>query len=620
LVRLANRSSDESEGYVLVGDVGGTNCRLALAGRRSTGAIELHHSKRFAVSEHAHFNDVVAAYLEAVDVKPKAGCFAFAGPKFDDEIRMTNLNWIVSEEELRTKFDLNTALVLNDFVAMAKGATVIPDDAFDVIISGALDYNNPVTVLGPGTGMGLSCIVPSRPLRIIPTEGGHVAFAPANDLEREVLAYWSSRIPFVSAETLISTAPGIVGAAELNETSVARDTVNHFCSMLGGFAGNAAVTQGAAGGVVIGGGVSRHIAKFIAGSEFVSRFKNRGGGSWYVENIPVRLIQLSEPLNPAPKVETSAYETIGAITTTRADLIDPSTPIEKLGGDYGWSEGPVWVSALDALLFTDVPKNTIWKFKAGEGITEFLSPSGATPPLADYTSSPGANGLIMLGDDHILLPDHGNRALYKMNVHTKDKALIIDRFKGKRFNSPNDAVLESQHGHLFFTDPPYGLKGQDESSAKELDFNGVYILRDTGEVELVVEDLTRPNGVILSPDEKTLYVANSDPEAALWMAYDVSSDDFTLRNPREILNVTADVKAGMPGLPDGMAMAEDGTIFATGPGGVLILSPEGEKLGLIETGTAIANVTFGGADGRDLYMTSHKFLARTRTKVKGYGF
>lgn len=300
-------------GLTLVGDVGGTNCRLALAERTENGRIALHHSERYTVAEHSHFNDVVAAFLKTHDVKPKAGAFAFAGPKFDDEIRMTNLNWIVSEEDLKMTFGFETAVVLNDFVAMANGATVLPDDGFDVLIPGKIDYTKPVAVLGPGTGLGVSFILPGDPLRIVPTEGGHTAFAPIDDLEAKILAYWSSRLPFVSAETLLSgpglirlhraiceimdrpyenmSAPDIVGAAELNETSVARLSVNQFCAILGGFAGNAAVTQGASGGVIIGGGVSRHISKFIAGSDFISRFKNRGSGSWYVKNIPVHLIQ-----------------------------------------------------------------------------------------------------------------------------------------------------------------------------------------------------------------------------------------------------------------------------------------------------------------------------------------
>lgn len=302
-----------SSNPILVGDVGGTNCRLALAERSPSGLIELRHCERFPVSEHAHFNDVVAAYLKTHGVKPKSGGFAFAGPKFDAEIQMTNLNWIVSEDDLRKKFELDSAVVVNDFVAMAKGATVIPDDGFDVLIPGDINYNKLVAVLGPGTGLGLSYILPGQPMRIMPTEGGHTAFAPGDELEVEILAYWAARLPFVSAETLLSgpglvrlytaicaimnhpnhnlSSPEIVSAAETDKTTAAWVSVNQFCSMLGGFAGNAAVTQGATGGVIIGGGVARHISKFISGSDFRARFKDRGPGSWYVKDIPVRLIQ-----------------------------------------------------------------------------------------------------------------------------------------------------------------------------------------------------------------------------------------------------------------------------------------------------------------------------------------
>jgi glucokinase len=303
----------EIDNPALVGDVGGTNCRLALASRNASGDLVLHHSERFPVVEYPHFNDVVAAYLDHHKIKVSRGAFAFAGPKFDDEIRMTNLNWIVSENELRSRFGLNAALVLNDWVAMASGATVIPDDGFDVIIPGKVNYNKPVTVCGPGTGMGVSFILPGRPPRIVPTEGGHTGFAPVGKLEVDILNYWAPKLPFLSAETFISgpgleriheaiceiegidcqklTAAEIVSAAELTKHSAARHTVTQFCSMLGGFAGNAAVTQGASGGVVLGGGVSRHIAPFIAGSDFISRFKDRGPGAWYVKDIPVRLIK-----------------------------------------------------------------------------------------------------------------------------------------------------------------------------------------------------------------------------------------------------------------------------------------------------------------------------------------
>ena len=317
-------------------------------------------------------------------------------------------------------------------------------------------------------------------------------------------------------------------------------------------------------------------------------------------------------------VEVTKFETVGSVTVTTSGLIDPNAKIEKLGGDYGWSEGPVWVEKLGAVLFTDVPGNTIWKYKDGEGLTEFMRPSGAAEPLPDYTSSPGANGLIMLDADHMIVPDHGNRTLWSQNIETQERTVLADKFEGKKLNSPNDAALHSS-GIIYFTDPPYGLKGQDDNPAKELDFSGVFALYPDGAMKLVDDSLARPNGIILSPDERTLYVANSDPATANWTAYDVSKTG-EVSNSRVIAEAFQDLKAGLRGNPDGMAMAEDGTIFATGPGGVWMLSPEGEKLGVISTGTGIANVTFGGSDGRDLYMTSHKFLARTRTKVKGHGF
>ena len=325
----------------------------------------------------------------------------------------------------------------------------------------------------------------------------------------------------------------------------------------------------------------------------------------------------------APKEETkidknaSSFETIGSVEAVSNTLISKDAKIEKLGGDHMWSEGPVWIKKGGYLLYTDVPGNVIYKFKEGQGITTWMSPSGHPDPKPSYTSSQGANGLSPLDDDHIIVPDHGNRTLYKLNLKSKAKTVLVDRFEGKKFNSPNDAVL-SKAGTIYFTDPPYGLVKQDDSEAKELAYNGVYALYPDGAVALLDDKLTRPNGIILSPDEQTLYVANSDPDDAKWMAYSLDENGMP-DDRREILNVTADVKAGAPGLPDGMAIDSQGNLYATGPGGVLILSSEGERLGLIRTGTAIANCAFGD-DGHTLYMTSHTFLARVKTKAKGLHF
>ncbi len=298
---------------ILVGDVGGTNCRFAFAELSAQGTIDLHHSERFSVKDFPNFNTAVKFYLESQSIKPTRAAFAFAGPKFDDEIKMTNIDWIVSEGDLRKTFGFETVVVLNDFVAMANGATVVPDDGFEILMPGKVNYNKPVAVLGPGTGLGISLIVPGNPLRILPTEGGHVSFSPQNDLEREVLLHQLKDANYVSVESLIS-GPGllrlynaicaindqdclcrkpdeIVAAAEANPKSVARLAVVTFCNILGGFAGNAALTMGASGGVVLGGGVSRHISPFLNESDFKARFRDRGHGSWFVKEIPVRLIK-----------------------------------------------------------------------------------------------------------------------------------------------------------------------------------------------------------------------------------------------------------------------------------------------------------------------------------------
>ena len=299
---------------VLVGDVGGTNCRFALAEKNSLGTIELHHSLRYPVRKFEEFEDALRAYLSEIDFPaPRRVSFAFAGPKIDDTIEMTNTSWVVSESRLKTEFDLEAATLTNDFVAMANGARIIPDDSFQTVIEGKVNYNKPVAVLGPGTGLGLSCILPGRPVTVLPTEGGHREFSPHNALEFEIKNILARDLDFVSCECLLS-GPGlyrlykalceiegediictkedeIVAAGEANPLSVARRTVIIFNNMLGSFAGDTALTLGAFGGVVLGGGVSKHISPYIAESDFADRFRSKGNGSVFLENVPVRLIR-----------------------------------------------------------------------------------------------------------------------------------------------------------------------------------------------------------------------------------------------------------------------------------------------------------------------------------------
>jgi gluconolactonase len=194
---------------------------------------------------------------------------------------------------------------------------------------------------------------------------------------------------------------------------------------------------------------------------------------------------------------------------------------------------------------------------------------------------------------------------------------VASHFQGRRLNSPND-LCRNDAGVVFFTDPPYGLEGLNDSKAKEQRANGVYRVGQNGKVELVDDQLAFPNGIALSPDQRTLYVANCDREQPLWMAYAVDAAGKV--SARRVFAEAKDlVTDEAPGAPDGLAIAADGTLFATGPGGVIVMSASGKRLGRISTGKPVSNCTFGD-DGRSLYLTTHDTLARIRLNVRGHGF
>lgn len=295
-------------------------------------------------------------------------------------------------------------------------------------------------------------------------------------------------------------------------------------------------------------------------------------------------------------------------------IVPADARIEKLAEGFVWSEGPVWIASGQYLLFTDVPGNTMYRWSQRDGLSVFLKPSGYDGAETGIFREPGANGLFPDREGAILMADHGNRMVARLDLATKRKTPLATRFENKRFNSPNDVTRRSD-GTLFFTDPPYGLEGLNESKVKELAFNGVYRLDPDGSVHLIDREMTFPNGLALSPDERTLYVANSDPKRPIWMAYSLNERGEVL-SKRIFSDSSALMGPDAPGLPDGMRVTPDGTIFATGPGGVLVYAPDGKLLGRIRTGTAIANCAFGD-DGRSLYMTSHRFLARVRLKIQG---
>lgn len=311
------------------------------------------------------------------------------------------------------------------------------------------------------------------------------------------------------------------------------------------------------------------------------------------------------------------YPTIGRIVRDNPrldELIAPDARIEVLASGFDWSEGPVWVKDGGFLLFSDIPRNSVMKWKEGEGVSLYLKPSGYTG-VVDYGAEPGSNGLALDAQGRLIFCEHGDRRVSRLE---KDggKRTLADNYLGKRFNSPNDVVVKS-NGDLYFTDPPYGLPKHWDDPRRELDFCGVYRLATDGRLTLLTKEMTRPNGLAFSPDEKTLYVAQSDPQRAIWMAFPVQPDG-TLGPGRVFHDVTALVDK-LPGLPDGMKVDKNGNLFATGPGGVHVFTPDGTHLGRIETGEKTANCAWGD-DGSTLYITADMYLCRIRTKTKGAGW
>ena len=313
------------------------------------------------------------------------------------------------------------------------------------------------------------------------------------------------------------------------------------------------------------------------------------------------------------------------IDDARIDRWDPAMDaivpkdwkIEKLADGFGWAEGPIWVKSGGYLLFTDVPGNKMWKWSAKGGLEKFLDPSGAASPDPEVWREAGANGLNIYDAHSIVYADTGNRGIQRLDLATKRKTMLAERFEGKRFSSPND-VVKMKNGVLFFSDPPYGFKKFDAAPEKEAAFNGVYRLGADGKVTAVEKDLFRPNGVALSPDEKTLYVTQSEPTKAIIMAYSLDAAG-NVTGKKLFQDLTDLIGEQSPGLPDGLTVAADGTLFTSGPGGVLVISKDGKRLGRIWDGKATANCKFGD-DGKTLYLTSSNMLARIRLNTKGVGF
>jgi len=296
------------------------------------------------------------------------------------------------------------------------------------------------------------------------------------------------------------------------------------------------------------------------------------------------------------------------------ELVPADAKLEVLAEGFEWTEGPVWSKFEGYLLFSDIPRNTIYRWDEENGLRVYIRPagySGAEPPGFEL----GTNGLLFDAEGRLVACDHGNRQIVRFDTTNFTRTTLADRYEGKRLNSPNDAVFRS-NGDLYFTDPPYGLRGLNDSPLKELPYNGVYRLSADGELTLLTDELSFPNGIAFSPDESHVYV-NADYNRI--MRYAVNADG-TLSNGEVFIEGEGS---------DGIKVDERGNVYTTsgaGPGEVRITSPEGVRLGTLKLPVfnrepavqiCATNIAFGDDDSKGLYITACEHNYRVQMNVAG---
>ena len=303
-------------------------------------------------------------------------------------------------------------------------------------------------------------------------------------------------------------------------------------------------------------------------------------------------------------------------------LVPADAKIEKIESGRTFTEGPIYMRD-GYLLHSDVPENTIFKWTPDGVASPFRKPSGFDGTGAPAGAFIGSNGITMDKEGRLIVCEHGNRRVTRLE---KDGTVTVlaSEYQGKKLNSPNDAVYKSD-GALYFTDPPYGFPTEDKDPRKELPYSGIFRLKD-GKLQLLAKELKRPNGIGFSPDEKYLYISNSDPLKKIWMRYEVKPDG-TLGTGKVFYDVT---KETTEGLPDGLKLDKQGNLYGSGPAGIWVISPEGKLLGNINPPETPANCAWGkysvGADtgkmtadeeAKTLYMTARTGVYRVQLSVAG---
>ncbi len=364
--------------------------------------------------------------------------------------------------------------------------------------------------------------------------------------------------------------------------------------------------------------VTHRTAQWIATGEYSALTIFRKGAAFALLTALIGcspIAEKSQAPSPTPEHTTPATTRIDILDESARALLNPDTPVETLASGFEWTEGPLWIEDGQYLLFSDIPNNRILKYRESGGVQPYLEPSGATGLQPhDYTG--GSNGLLLNDNQYLILLQQGDRRVARMRAPVSEPSpqfeTLAAQYQGQRLNSPNDGVFNSS-GDLYFTDPAYGLNGGLDDPQKELGFQGIYRLSASGSLRLLDDTVVHPNGIALSPDQKTLYVGVSSKNHPRWLAYDVTaSGDITQKR----ILYDASWTKGKPdyaGVPDGMAVHSSGYIFATGPGGVWVFTPKGEPIARIFTGRLTANCALN-ADETQLYITAHDTLMRVSLK------
>jgi len=325
----------------------------------------------------------------------------------------------------------------------------------------------------------------------------------------------------------------------------------------------------------------------------------------------------------AAGVDNSTPLRVDRLNASIDRIVPAGATLERIATGYTWTEGPVWIG--DSLFFADIPGNSIQKWTPTAGASTFIKPSGYKGTIPYGGPEPGSNGMTLDVHGRLTIAGHARRNIYRLESLDPGAQVTVlaDSFQGKQLNSPNDLIYSSD-GALYFTDPPYGLRTQkDNDPEKQLKVNGVYrlphaILHKPGDppansdLQLLVTDLPRPNGIAFSPDEKYLYVNNSEPNK-IWVRYRIQSDG-SLTERKVLYDASSDPR---PGSPDGMKVDVEGNIYSAGHGGVWIFSPEGNPLATILIPEKVANLAWGGPGRKTLYITASSSVYRVQLKIAG---